>query len=151
MYSFGYNMFILFLKDNPKIKEQFDKYTTLDYNQEAKAYKNPEIKSYFDKLKTKAENFKTRTFHILVMPNQFIGYFITSRVEEKDNILQIPNQDDRFRIKSETPLEQFNKVFSSNFSSDSVETICSVSHACHADSPSYLDLVLRKFQIITFY
>ena len=43
--------------------------------------------------------------------------------EEKDNILQIPNQEDRFRIKSETPLEQFNKVFTSNFSSNSVETI----------------------------
>ena len=104
MYSFGYNMFILFLKNNPKIKEQFDKYTTLDYNQEAKAYKNPEIKSYFDKLKTKAENLKTRTFHILVMPNQFIGYFITSRVDEKDNIFS------RFKYNHESGYIKISQV-----------------------------------------
>lgn len=86
MYSFGYNMFISFLEDNPKIGEQFDKYTTQDYNQEAKAFNNPEIKSYLDKLKTKLEQNKTRTYHLLFMQNQFVGYFITSKVQENDNI-----------------------------------------------------------------
>ena len=43
--------------------------------------------------------------------------------EEKDNILQIPYQENRFRIRAATSLEQFNKVFSSRFFSESVETI----------------------------
>lgn len=29
MYSFGHNMFISFLEDNPKIKEQYDKYINI--------------------------------------------------------------------------------------------------------------------------
>ena len=43
--------------------------------------------------------------------------------EEKDNILQIPYQDNRFRVRAGTSLEQFNGVFSSKFLSESVETI----------------------------
>lgn len=104
MYSFGYNMFISFLEDNPKIEEEFDKYTTLDYNQEAKTYKNPEIKSYLDKIKKNVENFKARIFHILFMQNQFIGYFITSRVKEKDNIFS------RFKYNHESGYIKISQV-----------------------------------------
>lgn len=43
--------------------------------------------------------------------------------EEKDNILQTPYQENRFRIRAGTSLEQFNEVFSSKFLSDTVETI----------------------------
>jgi magnesium and cobalt transporter len=43
--------------------------------------------------------------------------------EEKDNILQIPYQENRFRIRAGTSLEQFNEVFSCNFFSETVETI----------------------------
>ncbi len=43
--------------------------------------------------------------------------------EEKDNILQIPYQENRYRVRAGTPIDQFNQVFSSRFSSDSVETI----------------------------
>ena len=85
MYSFGYNMFISFLEDNPKIGEQFDKYTTQDYNNDAKSYNEPEIKSFLNKIK-KVEKYKNGTFHILFMKNQFIGYFITFKVQENDNI-----------------------------------------------------------------
>ena len=43
--------------------------------------------------------------------------------EEKDNILEIPFQTNRFRVRAGTSLEQFNKHFSTKFYSDSVETI----------------------------
>ena len=43
--------------------------------------------------------------------------------EEKDNILEIPAQLNRFRVRAGTSLEQFNSFFSTNFNSDSVETI----------------------------
>ena len=76
MYSFGYNIFISFLEDNPKNREQFDKYTTQDYNQEAKAFNNPEIKSYLDKLKTKLEQNKTRTYHLLFMQTNLLDILL---------------------------------------------------------------------------
>ena len=43
--------------------------------------------------------------------------------EEKDNILEIPAQVNRFRVRAGTSLEQFNDFFSTNFSSEAVETI----------------------------
>jgi len=97
-------MFITFLEDNPKIRDQFDKYQTLDHNQEARAYKNPEIKSYLNNLKTKAEKYKIGTFHILFMQNQFIGYFITSRVQETDNIFS------RFKYNHESGYIKISQV-----------------------------------------
>ena len=43
--------------------------------------------------------------------------------EEKDNVLEIPFQNNRFRVRAGTSLEQFNESFSTNFESDSVDTI----------------------------
>ena len=43
--------------------------------------------------------------------------------EEKDNILEIPAQMNRFRVRAGTSLEQFNTFFSTNFLSDTVDTI----------------------------
>ncbi len=43
--------------------------------------------------------------------------------EEKDNILQIPYQKNKFRIRAGTSLEQFNEVFDTKFFSETVETI----------------------------
>ena len=44
MYNLGYNMFLSFLDDNPKVRDKFDKYQTIDYNQDAKD-NNQTIKS----------------------------------------------------------------------------------------------------------
>ena len=43
--------------------------------------------------------------------------------EEKDNILEIPAQLNRFRVRAGTSLDQFNSFFSTKFCSDNVETI----------------------------
>ena len=43
--------------------------------------------------------------------------------EEKDNILKIPYQENRYRVRAGTSLEQFNNQFSTNFNSESVDTI----------------------------
>ena len=43
--------------------------------------------------------------------------------EEKDNILEIPAQLNRFRVRAGTSLDQFNNFFSTKFFSDNVETI----------------------------
>tara|TARA_B100000963_G_scaffold346845_1_gene352540 strand:- start:5579 stop:6493 length:915 start_codon:yes stop_codon:yes gene_type:complete len=43
--------------------------------------------------------------------------------EEKDNILEIPAQLNRFRVRAGTSLDQFNNFFSTKFNSDAVETI----------------------------
>ena len=55
------------------------------------------------------------------------SYLFTGLVIEfhraKDNILEIPAQPNRFRIRAGTSLDQFNNFFSTKFCSDNVETI----------------------------
>ena len=104
MYSFGHNMFISFLEDNPKIKDQFDKYTTQDYNNDAKSYNEPEIKSFLHKVK-KVEKYKNGTFHILFMQNQFIGYFITFKLRDSKDIFS------RFKYNHENGYIKISQVF----------------------------------------
>ena len=103
LYSFLFDDFISFLEKNSEIKQQYDKYNTIDYNNDV----GTEIKSYYNILSNKnnRKRFSNRIFYLLIMNNEYVANFNTSSESS-----QIKDMLQRFNYKINTFYEKISVV-----------------------------------------
>ena len=95
LYSFLFDDFISFLEKNNEIKQQYDKYKTIDWNNDMETDEE-KIKSYYNFLSNKnhRNRFSNQIFHLLIMNNEYIASFNTSK-----ELWQVKHMLQRFNYK----------------------------------------------------
>lgn len=80
LYSFLFDDFISFLEKNSEIKQQYDKYNTIDYNNDMETDEE-KIKSFYNLLRHKynRNRFSNKIFHLLIINNEYVASFYTSK------------------------------------------------------------------------
>ena len=82
LYSFLFDDFISFLEKNSEIKQQYDKYYTIDFNNDMERDGETKIKSYYNNILSNKNNrnrFSNKIFHLLIMNNEYVASFNTSK------------------------------------------------------------------------
>ena len=95
LYSFLFDDFISFLEKNSEIKQQYDKYNTIDYNNDMETDEE-KIKSFYNLLRHKynRNRFSNKIFHLLIMNNEYVASFNTSK-----ELWQVKHMLQRFNYK----------------------------------------------------